>query len=65
MGYGIIELKCPNGHLWNIEWCSVGGYRQGPTKCSICGEQGQNTQRNVLGELMKQTEKLAKEAENK
>jgi hypothetical protein len=43
MGYGIIELKCPNGHLWNIEWCSVGGFRQGPTKCLICGEEGKST----------------------
>lgn len=56
MGYGIIELKCPNGHLWNIEWCSVGGFRQGPTKCPTCNEEGKNTQRNVLGELMAQTE---------
>jgi len=56
MGWGIIELKCPNGHLWNIEWCSVGGFRQGPTKCSICGEQGQNTQRNVLADAAKEAE---------
>jgi len=57
MGYGIIELKCPQGHLWNIEWCSVGGFRQGPTKCPTCGEQGENTQRNVLKELLAGTDK--------